>query len=84
MRVVDEGTLHAADLETEAPRDEETKHAEDAEGEKSPPLPEPYIIGPEELPPEEEIIPKPKRRPRKPKDAFKGEIIVPAVENKKE
>ena len=35
MRVVDEETLHATDLETEAPRDEETKHAEDAEGEKT-------------------------------------------------
>ena len=31
MRVVDEETLHAADLETEAPRDEETKVSEDAE-----------------------------------------------------
>ena len=47
MRVVDEEPQHAADLETKAPRDEETKHAEDTEGEKSPPLPrpEPDVIG---------------------------------------
>ena len=83
MRVVDEKTLHAADLETEAPKDEGTKHAEDAEGEKSPPLAaprhEPDVIGPEEPPPEAEF--KPKRKPRKP-NAFKGEIIIPALEKK--
>ena len=81
MRVVDEETLHAADLETEAPRDEETKVAEDVEGEKSPappPSPEPDVIGPEEPPPK----PKPKRKPRK--DAFKGEILVPALEKKRD
>ena len=80
MRVVDEETLHATDLETEAPRDEETKVTEDVEGEKSPappPSPEPDIIGPEEPPPK----PKPKRKPRK--DAFKGEILVPALEKKR-
>ena len=80
MRVVDEETLHAADLETEAPKDEETKVSEDVEGEKSPapPSPEPDVIGPEEPPPK----PKPKRKPRK--DAFKGEILVPALEKKRD
>ena len=84
MRVVDEETLRAADLETEAPRDEEAKVSEDVEGEKSPvppppPSPEPDIIGPEEEPPPK---PKPKRKPRK--DAFKGEILVPALEKKRD
>ena len=83
MRVVDEETLHAADLETEASRDEETKVSEDVEGEKSlappPPSPEPDIIGPEEPPPEKV---KAKRKPRK--DAFKGEILVPALEKKRD
>ena len=81
MRVVDEETLHAADLETEAPKDEETKHAEDAEEVKiSPPpapLPEPEVL------PEEKFVPvKPKRKPRKPKES-KGEILVPALEKAK-
>ena len=64
MRVVDEETLHAADLETEAPKDEETKHAEDAEEPSVPPSPPPRPE-PEIIPEEEEII-KPKRKPRKP------------------
>ena len=81
MRVVDEETLHATDLETEAPKDEETKVSEDVEGEKSPappppPSPEPDIIGPEEPPPK----PKPKRKPR----ILKGEILVPALEKKRD
>ena len=57
MRVVDEETLATEDLATEAPRDEETKHAEDLEVPKEPPpleraagtfgapRPEPEFIG---------------------------------------
>ena len=87
MRVVDEETLHATDLETEAPSDPPPEREEDAETPKVPPLerapaprPEPEFIGPEE---EVEFTPvKPKRKPRKPKDAFKGEILVPALEKR--
>ena len=84
MRVVDEETLQSADLETEAPRDEETKVSEDVEEEKKPappPSPEPDVIGPEE-PPKPFEKPKAKRKPRK--DAFKGEILVPALEKKRD
>ena len=70
MRVVDEETLHATDLETEAPKDPPPEREEDAETPKVPPLerapppsPEPEFIGPEE---EVEFTPvKPKRKPRK-------------------
>ena len=86
MRVVDEETLHATDLETEAPRDPPPEREEDAETPKVPPLerappprPEPEFIGPEE---EVEFTPvKPKRKPRKPKEN-KGEILVPALEKR--
>ena len=83
MRVVDEETLGATDLETEAPKDEETEHAQDLEVPKEPPplvrapRPEPEFIEPEE---EKEFTPvKPKRKPRKPKET-KGEVLVPALE----
>ena len=82
MRVVDEETLHAADLETEAPKDEETKHAEDAEEPKVFPSPPPPEEEPEIIPEKEEVI-KPKRKPRKPKELPKGEILIPALERPK-
>ena len=83
MRVVDEETLATEDLATEAPRDEETKHAEDPEVPKEPPplvrapRPEPEFIGPEEEVEFTQV--KPKRKPRKPKET-KGEVLVPALE----
>ena len=93
MRVVDEETLSAAvDLETAAPTDEESKHPEDPEPPKEPPpleresalrapRPEPEFIGPEE---EIEFTPvKPKRKPRKPKELPKGEVLIPALEKPK-
>ena len=72
MRVVDEETLHAADMETEAPRDPPPEREEDVEAPKVPPPP-PLV---------EFTLVKPKRKPRKPKDAFKGEILVPALEKR--
>ena len=73
MRVVDEETLHAADLETEAPKDDETPK------EEKNPLPDPEILEPVKEEPIKET-PKPKRKPRKPKELPKGEILIPALE----
>ena len=88
MRVVDEETLHATDLETAASTDEESKHPEDPELPKEPPplerapRPEPEFIGPEEVIEFTEV--KPKRKPRKPKELLtKGEVLVPALERPK-
>ena len=83
------------DLETVSEKDPPPERKEDVGEPKVPPppplerapLPEPEFIGPEE---EVEFIPvKPKRKPRKPtrsgpkgEDAFKGEILVPALEKR--
>ena len=90
MRVVDEETLHAVDLETVSEKDPPPERKEDVGEPKVPPppplerapLPEPEFIGPEE---EAEFTPvKPKHKLRKPKDAFKGEVLVPALEKPKD
>ena len=91
MRVVDEETLHAADLETKAPEDQEDAKAvdpppskpEDEESFPPPPSleraprPEPDFIGPEE---EKEFIPvKPKRPRGGPKDKPRAKKELPPV-----
>ena len=77
MRVVDEETLHAADLETEAPKDDESPKEETP----IPIIETPEIPVKEEPIKEEPVKEKPKRKPRKPKES-KGEILVPALEKK--